>query len=156
MNTLSILKAGAIPGADVPEYYWPEGRQRIAEGAFRALTFGATVRSASSETTTSEHLTMADAPYQKPAPASAYAALNVVLRHRDQSEDRTLPRALLVAVHNPTPQLLGVYWAVYDRTNMTRVSVWARDQEEAQRWADDWERFHPHNAWEPVTSDLVA
>lgn len=74
---------------------------------------------------------------------------------RDQSEDRTMPRAIAVAVQNPTGVKPGLYWAVYDRTNLQRVSVWFKSPWTASKEADTWEQQYGAGAWKPVHPDSI-
>jgi len=57
---------------------------------------------------------------------------------RDQSEDREMPPYFAVPVQNPSGVLPGLYYAVYHRATMVRVSVWFPDAAQADETADTW------------------
>lgn len=153
MNTLSILKVAERREARTAHRRHPEVIQLRATLELGRLQRRATQPSASSATTTSEHLTMADAPYQREAAPDAYLALANAMR--DQSEDRELPRAMAVAVENPSGVRPGLYYAVYDRATMNRVSVWTKTQAEAESWADAWTEEELLEGLNPASVNMV-
>ena len=69
---------------------------------------------------------------------------------RDQSEDRELPKTIVIAVDNPSGTKPGMYWAIYERATMQRLSVWFKRQYDANVAEHTWQLEYGASWNEPV------
>lgn len=69
--------------------------------------------------------------------------------------NHALPRAIVVPVENPSGVEPGRYYAVFDRSNMRRLSVWFYDADTAHREADTWVQQYGDHAWRGVHPQSV-